>query len=522
MPAPARTDVSTFSARRSVRRAVALASAVALVATGSSSTATAKPNVKPNAKVAAAAKSGPKPGVDGKVITIATHDSFGVTGRRNWDLGVDHSGTAYLTWLAATKNSTTERHLFFCTLPLGARACKGGIQDKMVPDPGSIGDLRLLVSPKGVATILWYASDASSGTGVFESTSDSGAPLTAARLVVKGPSAGSLLDAEVGPNAEIWTVIQQADIGKVLDVRRSLTGSPEIVKDPTKFGVGDASLAFDKKTAILVISQYGQNVYPLYTSSKGTSWTAFKKVNGTETGYGINPELTSTRSGVILTTVSRPHFYQPVTAKWNGHGFGKPIFTGDHNPCDPGSHDVSTDASGRAVDVTNECGEITVANLVDTRHAAVVRFGAPKSATVAGGDPQIISTPRGHAWVAWGIESSSAGGSGDTLKVVPFLLSGLDTHKSGHGSHGTVTVTGPKPCQPASSIKVGVKSHAAHGWKVLKSTLKLGKKKIGKTLNGAKLKPGMTYTLKGSVVFSDGHGHSSAKASLKFRACPKP
>jgi hypothetical protein len=46
--------------------------------------------------------------------------------------------------------------------------------------------------------------------------------------------------------------------------------------------------------------------------------------------------------------------------------------------------------------------------------------------------------------------------------------------------------------------------------------------KIGSTLNGAALKPGKTYRLLGTVVFSDGHGHSTAKASLKFKACPKP
>jgi hypothetical protein len=67
-----------------------------------------------------------------------------------------------------------------------------------------------------------------------------------------------------------------------------------------------------------------------------------------------------------------------------------------------------------------------------------------------------------------------------------------------------------------------VKGKGARGWKVVKRTLKLGKKKIRSTVNGAALKPGRSYKLKGSVTFSDGHDHSSATASLKFKACPRP
>jgi hypothetical protein len=485
-------------------------------------TSTALATAKPAMKAAVAAKSGPKPGLAGSVITLATHASFDGDNRA-WDLGADRSGTAYMAWLAARKNSTTLRDLFFCTLPLRATRCKGGIQDIITPDASSVAGLRLLVSPSGLATVLWYASD-SAQNGILESTSNKGGPLTSPKFVVNGPSEGSLLDAEIGPTGSIWTVIQTSIDGKVLNIRRSLTASPETVKGPAAasfIGVGFADLAFAKNTPILAITNVGQDTPPLYTYPNGSSWRPFKKVAGTISAFR-DIGLTSTKSGVRLTAGSPHNLYQPVTASWNGHGFSRPTYTGDHNDCTPGSHDASSDASGRMVDVADECGVIAVANLADTRHASVFRFGEPKNATPAGGDPQIVSTPRGHAWVAWGIESSSAGGGGDTLKVVPVLLAGLETHRSAHRAHGTVVITGPTSCQPASSIKVGVKGHGAKGWKVVKHTLRLGKKRIGSTLNGAALTPGKVYTLIGSVEFSNGHAHSSVKASLKFKACPKP
>jgi hypothetical protein len=494
-----------------------MASVLTLVGT-TTTVATARPTVK----VAAAAKSGPKPGLAGKMITLAVHASFDGDNRA-WDLGADKSGTAYMAWLAAKKNSPTLRDLFFCTLPLGATRCKGGVQDITTPDSASVAGLRLLVSPSGLATVLWYASD-NTPSGILESTSEKGGTLTTPKFVVNGPSAGALLDAEFGPNGDIWTVVQTAVDGKVLNIRRSLTAAPETVKAPASaafIGVGFANLAFAGKTPILAITNVGQDTPPLYTYPNGSSWRPFKKIAGTITAF-IDISLTATRSGVRLTAASAHFPFQPVTASWNGHGFTKPVYTGDHNDFKPGSHDTSSDASGRMVDVADEGGVIAVANLADTRHAAIFRFGEPKNATPAGGDPQIVSTPRGHAWVAWGVESSAAGGNGDTLKVVPVLLAGLENHKSSHGAHGTIVITGPTSCQPASSIKVGVKGNGAKGWRVVKHTLKLGKKKIGTTLNGAALTPGKVYTLIGSVVFSNGHGHSSAKASLKFKACPRP
>jgi hypothetical protein len=524
VPAGDRTVPSWPNRERLIRRAaicgVVVASALALVSAAGSE-ASAKPTVAAVGALSAAAK----PGISGTPITLTGHAEFDGDTHRAWDLGMDRSGTAYMAWLAVKKNSTNERDVFFCTLPPGAKACKGGIQEIVTPDSSSVAGLRLLVSPTGLATLLWYASDAASGTGIIESTSDKGGALTPATLVVNGPSEGSLLAAEFGPNGDIWTVVQTAIDGKTLNIRRSLTAAPQTLRGPSAssfIGVGYASLAFSGHTGILVITNTAQNDYPLYSYTKGSSWTAFAKVGGVETGYGINMGLTAAKAGVILTAVSRPNFYQPVTLKWNGHGFGKPLSTGDHSNCAPNSHDQSADASGRIVDVTNECGEITVANLVDGRHAALLRFGAPKNATVAGGDPQIVSSPRGRAWVAWAVEASSASGGGNLLRVAPLLLPGLDTHKSAHGAHGKITITGPASCQPASSINIGVAAKPAHGWSLVTHTLKLGAKRIGTTLNGAALTPGKRYTLIGAAVFSNGHGRSTVKTSLTFKACPRP
>jgi hypothetical protein len=71
-------------------------------------------------------------------------------------------------------------------------------------------------------------------------------------------------------------------------------------------------------------------------------------------------------------------------------------------------------------------------------------------------------------------------------------------------------------------MKVTVKGKGKHGWHAAKGRPTLGHKKLHSTLNGAKLKAGKEYTLKGSVVFANGGSHSKVTAKLKFRACPKP
>ena len=99
-------------------------------------------------------------------------------------------------------------------------------------------------------------------------------------------------------------------------------------------------------------------------------------------------------------------------AKWNGSAFSTPKLLGDRNACTPGSHDVGTDASGRIVDIANECGQLAVDNLANTTSAGIVRFSS--GGTNSSGPAQIASTPRGHAIAVWAIESPTTWATGST------------------------------------------------------------------------------------------------------------
>ena len=126
-------------------------------------------------------------------------------------------------------------------------------------------------------------------------------------------------------------------------------------------------------------------------------------------GAGIG--LVGTKSGVRLIA-TQDNSYAPVVAKWNGSAFSTPQLIGDHSACDPSSHDASTDASGRIVDIANECGQLTVYNLPNTTTAGIVRFSS--GGTNSAGPAQIASTPRGHAIAVWAIESPTHVANGST------------------------------------------------------------------------------------------------------------
>ena len=165
--------------------------------------------------------------------------------------------------------------------------------------------------------------------------------------------------------------------------------------------------------------------------------------------------------------------------------------------------------------MSRECDDIAIANLTDTRHAAVVRF--PGGGTFAGGDPQLTTTPRGQGRVVWSIESKN----GNKLLTAPILLPGRDVTASKTAKGNRVTVTGPASCLPAVLIKVGVKGSPAKNWHVVSSTLRLNTSVLTTTmLPGALLSPGGKYTLSGTVKFADGGAHTTVTAQLKFRSCP--
>jgi hypothetical protein len=426
-------------------------------------------------------------------------------------------GTGYAAWISGSASAGTNRVVHLCVLPRGARKCKGGVQTIDSLGSSSASGLTAL-NVNGVVTLVWFHdTDASVGTThggkIAVATVNGSDHLSAAADVASAPSFGSLLDAEVGPGG-IWTVAYGQSLPKELEVRAGLSNPPTIVKTP--YGVGFADLAFAGSTPIIAIAKYGTITDPAaYSYRKNGKWLAFKNVAKTWT-VGAHIGLTRTTHGVRLTTEINNTSYRPVVSKWNGHGFTARSLTGDTNSCAPSSHDTGADASGRMVDVANECGKITVSNLTNTTRAAITRFKA--GGTVAGPDPQIASTPRGRAWVLWAVLD----GTGDKLTVTSVLLP--DRHKTKHGSskHGSVSVKGPATCLPPDAISVSVKGHPDHGWKVASRKLTLSGKKVSSPLNGAALTPGKKYALKGTATFAGGSHHTTASATVTFRACPNP
>jgi hypothetical protein len=500
---PAVRAVTRPSAAVGAAAAVALTSAIALTAP-----AIAGP--------AAATVRTANPGISGAVITLGSQIVLDGD-RRDVDLATDRTGRTYVAWISSVATNSSARQVHLCTLPVHATGCLGGEQTIDSADASTAAGLRILATPAGAVTILWYHTHTGGGD-VSETTSASGGPLTAVKDVVTGPQDASLLDAALGPADSIWTVVG-AESGSTLQVTPGIGNPTTTVPAPRH--VDYARLAFSGSTAILATSESdgaGGFEKPIqYTSRPGSSWAAFKNVAGTETD-GIDLGLTRTSSGIRLSAPSSSS-QLPTVAKWTGHGFSRAVAIGDHSTCVPSSYDTFADASGRLAGVSNECGKITVDNLPATTHAAILRFAG---GAVAAGDPQIATLPRGYAWVAWTTQYSSNASEGDKLKIVPFLLPGLQKTVSKHGAHGTVAISGPTSCQPADSLPVAVAGHAKHGWKIKSRRLTLSGTVVGHTLNGAALTAGKQYALKGTIVFSNGRSRSTVKTTLTFRSCPNP
>ncbi|HTY71089.1 MAG TPA: hypothetical protein VMI11_01540 [Actinomycetes bacterium] len=492
----------------SLRRAALLVPAVG-IALVLPSAASAAPG---DATVAAHA-----PGLVGSPILLENNASFS-----GYDVAVDGTGRTYVGWISSSNSNSAGRKVHLCTLAPGGTRCVGGIQTIDSLGASSAEGLRVLATSSGKVTLVWF-HDTSPGSGngprggrIATATSQSGGTLSAATDVEDAPSYGALLDAELGPNGTLWTLAYKGVPTTSVELREGTSATLQTLKTP--YGVGYGEIAIHGSSAVVAIQKYGSITVPIgvsHASSSGGSWSAFKAVAHTWSA-GWNPGLVSAKSGIRLYASVDNADYSPVVAKWTGTSFSRPTLIGDTNSCTPNSHDPVADASGRVVDVTDECGKITVTNLPDTTHASIVRFS--DRGTEAGGSPQIASTPSGKAVVAWSIESSN----GDRLYAARVLLPALRGTATKSVSHGRVTVTGPKSCLPAVSVAVSVTGRPASGWKVASKTLKLGSKKVGSSLNGASLTAGSAYSLVGTVVFSKAGSHVKASAALKFRTCPKP
>jgi hypothetical protein len=455
------------------------------------------------------------PGVVGSPITLADHVQLD-----GYDEGTDAAGNAYIGWIAnSSRTEGATRTIYLCTLHPGASSCAGGIQHTASLGVSSASGLRLIVTKAGHVTLVWFHDDIASengpnGSSIAETTSNQGGPLAPATdVVTNAPSFGSMLDAAMGPDGKIWT-ISYADLSGPLQVRDGFTSSATHLTPP--WAVSYAQIAFAKGRPIISVEKAGAiSVGPSYSSESGSHWSSFKRVKHTW-AVGTDADLRATGHGVRLITAVGNASYQPVIAKWKGHGFSARKHTADHSPCAPSSHDAYSDDSGRLVEVANECGKLAVSDYPNDNQDAVMRFSS--KGVVNAQYPQIASTSRGVAFVAWSVE---AGSTGDLFRVVRFRLQDRTTSASKHSGHNRVTLFGPMSCLPAVSTPIHVSTRHAGGWTVHAKRIRLGHKKLhGSSLDGSKLKAGKTYKLHGSAVFHDGSHHQKLTATLRFTSCP--
>jgi hypothetical protein len=454
-----------------------------------------------------------RPGRTARPITLATKVELD-----GYDAAADASGTTYIGWIASTL-SVANRTVHLCTLPRGATTCRGGSQSIASLGASSAAGLRVLVTPRGKVTLVWFHDTTASengpdGSQIAIATSQSGGTLSAAHDVATGPSFGSMLDAATGPGGNIWAVLAPSS-GDSIQIRPGFSQSA--VTRTAPYMVGNARLAFSGSTAVLAIQKAGAITHPVaFASDSRGSWSAFGNVARTWTS-DAELGLTDARSGIRLIAAIDNASYFPVVSRWTGSRFSPRTVTGDRNSCSPNSHDTVSDASGRVADVSRECEQVAIANLTDTAHAAVARFNS--GGTFAGGDPQIATNPSGRGWVAWSIE---AGNTGNKLLAAPVLLPGRTVTAARRANGDRVTLRGPASCLPPVSTAVGVQGSPAAGSHVVQRMLLLGGRTLhSSTLNGASLRANTTFTLTGRVAFGGG-ARRTVTAHLKFRTCPTP
>jgi hypothetical protein len=437
-----------------------------------------------------------------------------------YDVAADAAGTAYIGWIADT--ATLGRAVHLCTLPVNATKCSGGEQVIDSKGASSASGLRVLATSTGQVTLVWFHDTTASVDGpqnaeIAEATANQGLHLTPASDVASAPSFGSLLDAEYGPGGAIWTIAYPPSLKQTIQVRKGLTAST-YTNVHTPWSIGYAQLAFSHGTPIIAAEKAGAiTTAPAYATTTGSSWTAFHSLTGTW-AVGTDTALVSTGRGVRLVTAVNNSSYRPVLSKWTGSAFSHRALTVDHNSCAPSTHDGYADDSGRFVDVSRECQQLTVASYADDAHAAIVRFGTKDTLTYA---PQIASGASGIATVAWSTETNNGSSPGSTLRVTRVRVADATRAVTKRGRHGRVVLTGPISCLPVSAVAIHVAGHAKKHWHVVSRSMHLGSRLItGSSLDGATLTAGTSYVLHGKVVLRRGSHHSKIKTRLSFRTCP--
>jgi len=451
----------------------------------------------------------PVPGPQGPgvvLVQFAQQDRFAGGG---FAAVSDGQGDTYVSWTNFGKRGG----VFLCTLRTGSSNCLNGTQvpasTETSPAPGT--DIHLLAGHRSVR-VLWF-DDSDRGASVQEATAAAGGVPSPSHALEPGATAGALMDARIGPGGHLWTLTANGD-----GTQLRLAKDGVVVAGPAvPWAVGYAQLAFAAGTAVIAVQKAGSLATPVdYAWDAGGNWTTLRPLSGTWS-VGYAPGLTQTAAGLRLVTATADASYKPVVSHWTGHGFSAASPIGDTNNCAPNSAQTGSDPSGRLTDVTNECGVITVDNMPTASRAAIFRF--PARGTIAGSNPELATLPSGRGWVVYALQNETGY---DQLLAVPVLLPALTSTVVTSSVAGVARVSGPVSCLPVVTTPVALAGASAGHWKVLNKALTLSGQSQGIVLNGARLRPGASYKLVGSVTFGDGQRRLTVKAVLDFKACPAP
>ena len=481
---------------------------------------------KPLAPALAAAA---EPGLAGAAIVLA--DGVELAGH---DIGITTSGTTYVGWIAATGSGASDRAVHLCVLPLGARACQGGVQSTSARDGGSAHGLKVLVAGTTVRLVWMHDTAASSrtpdGSRVAVATVASGMLGVAYDVPTGVASSGRLLTAAVSAGGRFWAYVAAptgaagSDQLLTWTMSEARVGPSTVTATSSPFGgrVGSARFGFHQGLPVLVVSAVDAAATPLKVrfqrkaSGGGLVWSGYANVAASWGGGGAFGAITAA-GAVRLVSAASGAGHRPTSSSWQGTSFGPRAQTGEKSTCAPGAHDLSTDVSGRIADVYLTCKQVTIANQPTRGAAALARFAV--GGTPAGGDPQLVTMPSGLGWVAW---SRLAAGSSHRLTVAPIRLPALTRTAAKASAGGSVRVTGPVSCLPSVSVGVGLKGVPRSGWNVASKQLLLDGKVVGARVAGASLRPGSAHTLTGVIAFRKGAAGHTVRASLGFTACPAP
>jgi hypothetical protein len=436
-----------------------------------------------------------------------------------YDAATTKDGTTYVGWIASSYNNTLLRQVHLCVLHQGSGSCVGGVQTANSLAPAAAQDLHVVVAGGQVA-LVWDAQAApSSGdfSGIFGVAKVSNGHLGASTAISGAPTYPTMTSVIVTKSGGVSAaVIGNSSNDNKVYYYKTLSSAPKTLTRP--YFIGNAQLADNGHQTVLTTSQYGSlsgRVSVAHKSSSSSSWSGFSTVTHSYTGGNIE-KLYTAHGKIWMLGMSDKALYTPYRYRWSGKKFGGPKSTGDHQ--DVSSFDPTTDASGRLANVSTEVGNLAVSNFSGGSKAGEFRMKVKQ--TFAGGIAQVTTSPSGHGWLIYSIQTDTS--TGDLLYAQRIRLSGLTRTVHQHGKPGKVSLTGPASCMPASPVHVALTGKGARPWKVAARKLTLGSKKVGSSLNGATLKPHHHYTLTGKVTFKNGGHHATLKAKLGFTTCGRP